>query len=243
MGAFEQLVQSDKQLQFARRAVAKYQRQLDHGPDDSEAPLDSEGLGAAAAQLNKRHIMNVDDISKINYEVVKSVPGNLLTPLYAGTHKLEGRQLDDERLENEVVQAKTKLYKNHLYTMNDEFLAALRAPAASTKAKRAREVADEESDEDLADVPLQVQIQWLQEIQHDLMGTYKDLVNKEKKWFTLKEVILDANAELDLFSTKDVERAPPNVNLGDPNAPTNPYSTVNTMLFHSKKKRNKKILP
>lgn len=187
----------DKQLQYARNAVKRY-REFE--------PLET------AVASNKRHIMNVDDTSKINYEMIKNAPGNL--PAVGGT--ISGVQ------DAEISVLKTKTYKGRLYELNDEYLE--RANAQVERLKKEPKVRSE--------VPLESQREWLEQIQQNLLHEYRALVKDEKKWIVLKELLLDANIELDLYSAQDPEKK--TVKLGSLAVPT--HSNANALLFNRPKR-------
>ena len=55
------------------------------------------------------------------------------------------------------------------------------------------------------ELPLTEQIEYLYEIQEKLLGQYKKLLRADEKWFVLRELLLDANVELDVFSEEDIK--------------------------------------
>lgn len=192
-----EFIRDDRQLQYASHAVKRYR--------ESE-PLEAQGAG------NKRHIVNVDDTSRINYEMIKNAPGNL--PGVAGS--VSGAA------DAEISGLKTKTYKSRLYEQNDEYLE--RANAQLDQMKR---VPRGDSS-----VPLESQHAWLQQIQQNLLQEYRGLVQDEKKWIVLKELLLDANVELDLYSAQDAEKK--TVKLGSVAVPT--HSNANALLFNRPKR-------
>ncbi|QLQ79294.1 hypothetical protein HG537_0B06420 [Torulaspora globosa] len=202
-------MEDDKQLEYARNAVRRYQKR-----EALEA-----GGGAAASQQgnssgnNKRHIVNVDDTSRINYEMIKNTPGNL--PPMGGS---------EEAQDAEISALKTRMYKGQLYRMNDEFLE--RVTGRSEELLRV-------PDAERVRVPLEDQHVWLQQIQQNLAREYRNLVNEEKKWILLKELLLDANTELDLYSAQDPTMK--TITLGSVAIPTN--SNANALIFNRTKRR------
>ncbi|EDO17489.1 hypothetical protein Kpol_1058p26 [Vanderwaltozyma polyspora DSM 70294] len=242
MVEFADLLAEDKQLQFAKSAIGRYKR--DKTPDFIEKDSHYKKIvGKISAQsnnsltggfglANRRHIVNVDDISKINYEMIKNSPGNMVV-VNGGS----GNESDSEtRLESEVNGLKTKLFKNHLYSLNEDYLKGV-----DTKVSDAAAAATVAAGESPEDIPLEDQSKWLKQIQIDLIGTYTSLVEQEKKWFAMKELLLDANAELDLFSTREVRKSQPNINMGEMDISSNPYSNISTLVFHKRKKRKLNI--
>lgn len=190
-------INDDRQLQYARYAVKRYRK--------------CEPLETALAS-NKRHIVNVDDTSRINYEMIKNTPGNL--PAVSGTISTVQ--------DNEISGLKTKTYKSRLYELNDEYLERANAQLDHLKKKpKATSV-----------VPLESQQAWLQQIQENLLQEYKELVKDEKKWIVLKELLLDANVELDLYSAQDQGKN--QVKLGSVAVPT--HSNANALLFNRPKR-------
>lgn len=199
-------MEGDKQLEYAGNAVRRYQER--------------EALeGAAAAQTsasgnNKRHIVNVDDASRINYEMIKNTPGNL--PPLAGA---------EEAQDAEISALKTRMYKGQLYRMNDEYLERV--------SERSEELLRAERAAGPVEVPLEDQHVWLQQIQEKLAAEYRRLVNEEKKWIVLKELLLDANTELDLYSAQDPTMK--TITLGSVAIPSS--SNANALIFNRTKRR------
>lgn len=123
------------------------------------------------------------------------------------------------------------MYKNKLYEMNDQYLEAV-----SQRIKDMNTSAAAQSDDE---VPLEDQYEWLTQIQENLGDQYKALVNEEKKWFVFKELLLDANAELDLYSAQDDKKTI--VKLGSMSLPIN--SNANTLIFNrTKRPKNSNIM-
>lgn len=189
MPSFEELLAQDKQLQYASQAVRHYRREKvpeflekdshNRRPTPSSTPQGSTSAtpastaGTAAnanaqSQLNagnnKRHIVNVDDISKINYEMIKNTPGNLPDI----NEKADSRSINSD---GEISGLKTKLYKNRLYDLNDNFLELIshRMPPG------------EEKPSEPPLLPLQEEIELLSQVQRNLIRDYQDLLNAERK--------------------------------------------------------------
>ena len=244
MVEFKDLFAQDRQLQYARQAILKYHDNAVPNFIEQDTQNKANGKPYATAtgssaqgpnsMSSRRHIMNIDDISRINYEMIKNSPGNMPATSSTDTDV-------QSKTENEVNIFKTKMYKNNLYLMNDKFLNSVGdivGEHSSGKKRGSSAVEAENSDnEEEDDIPLEDQKKWLEEIQKDLIKRYRLILNDEKKWFTLKELLLDANAELDLFSTIDARKPPPNIKLGDMEVPATPYSNISTLLFHDRKKR------
>ncbi|CAR28416.1 hypothetical protein ZYGR_0S00460 [Zygosaccharomyces rouxii] len=240
MSTFEELLAQDKQLQYALQAVRHYHSEKvpeflekdshNRRPTPSSTPQGSTSTtpastaGTAAnanaqSQLNagnnKRHIVNVDDISKINYEMIKNTPGNLPDI----DEKLDPKSNNSD---GEISGLKTKLYKNRLYDLNDDFLEII-----------SHRMPTEEKSSEPPLLPLQDQVNLLSQIQRNLIGDYEDLLNTERKWFILKEILLDANAELDLFSTQEERKK--TIKLGATTVP--PNANANALVFNRPKRQ------
>ncbi|QLL31780.1 hypothetical protein HG536_0B06480 [Torulaspora globosa] len=204
-------MEGDRQLEYARNAVRRYQ--------EREA-LEAGAGGAAASQQNssgnnKRHIVNVDDTSRINYEMIKNTPGNV--PPAAGS--------EEAAQDAEISALKTKMYKGQLYRMNDEYLERVNG--------RSEELLRAEPGGGQVEVPLEDQHVWLQQIHEQLAREYRSLVNEEKKWIVLKELLLDANTELDLYSAQDPTMQ--TITLGSVAIPSN--SNANALIFNRSKRQ------
>lgn len=130
----------------------------------------------------KKRVLNVDDTSKMSYEIIKNVPGNL------PNHEKEYNGID---------LLKTQIYKQKLSRMNDQFI--------KLHNRKINEVDNlEESDFGNTKLPTdEEQIDILYQIQQNLLMDYNKLLAEEKKWFFLKELIMDANIELDLYSQEE----------------------------------------
>lgn len=203
----------DRQLQYARNAVKRY-----HESQTVELSVGgAAGPQGPASGNNKRHIVNVDDTSRINYEMIKNTPGNL-PPLEPSEQAAQ---------DAEISGIKTRMYKGLLYRMNDEYLERINGRSAALRtAQRSEPVA----------APLEDQHRWLQQIRDRLQEEYRGLINEEKKWIVLKELLLDANTELDLYSAQDP--ATRTVTLGSVAIPTN--SNANALVFNRTKRRKVK---
>lgn len=243
MTTFQELFAQDKQLQYASHAVKHYHGEKvpeflekdshNRRPTPSATPLGSTSSTPATpastvstganlnaqnqlnAGNNKRHIVNVDDISKINYEMIKNTPGNLPDIDEKPDPKLNTS-------DGEISGLKTKLYKNRLYDLNDDFLEHIshRMPATDEKLPEP------------PTLPLQAQADLLTHVQENLIKDYQDLLNTERGWFILKEIMLDANAELDLFSTQEERKK--TIKLGATTVPTN--ANANALVFNRPKR-------
>ncbi|QLG74895.1 hypothetical protein HG535_0H02220 [Zygotorulaspora mrakii] len=241
-------LRDDKQLEYAFRAVKRYHENkvpdfLDKDSHNKKltggtASEGNGGNGGSHSQMsnnNKRHIINVDDTSKINYEMIKNTPGNLSSIRTENGARVNNvAQLTD----TEVNLVKTKMYKNKLYEQNDEYLEAVRQKIKqmSTSAEGST---DDGTDGEVDEHALGTQHEWLSQIQESLVGQYESLINEEKKWFVLKELLLDANAEFDLYSSQDEKRTI--VKLGSMSLPIN--SNANTLIFNrTKRPRNRNIV-
>ncbi|CCF57331.1 hypothetical protein KAFR_0C03390 [Kazachstania africana CBS 2517] len=211
---YDELLKTDKQLQFAFKSIENY-----YNAKDTDLVKDALILDLKDSTSNiRRHIVNVDDISRINYEMIKNAPGNLV----ASEHE---NDVDIDLL-------KTKMFKNNLYELNDTYLNLINWKNSI------REEQSNENDDNLnTDLPsLNDQIEYLYQIQEKLLKQYNSMINNEKKWFTLRELLLDANIELDLFSTNESNPKFIKINLGDKNL-QNSQSFANTLAFNRPKRQ------
>lgn len=220
---YNTLFDNDKQIQFANNAIKSYQ--LDNynssiiNNDLHYKEKNHKIVNSAVAVTNnniKRHILNIDNISKINYEMIKNVPGNiplqnttygneLLDTNSSNSNTKESNNNDETMKKNamdllDIDNVKTKIFKNNLFEMNDKFIHKLPQPNQSSSSSS--------NNESKIELPLDQQIDALYDLQKNLLQKYHSLQNIEKKWFALRETILDANIELDLFSEQDVKVLP-----------------------------------
>ncbi|CCD26101.2 Ies3p NDAI_0G03240 [Naumovozyma dairenensis CBS 421] len=211
---FQRLLAEDKQVQYAYHAIKKYKNDLK--PDLTSLDKD---------QNTKRHIMNIDDVSKINYEVIKTVPGTFIATA--------------SREEQDINALKATVFKDDLFRMNDKFAASINGRVEEIPNLKVEEdeVIEGDSEVDL----LFEKIGWLTKIQTNLINEYKNELNEERKWFTLNEIVLDANAELDLFSVKNRNRKRTKgaIDLGAAEVATQSFSS--TLAFNRPKRR--KVAP
>lgn len=238
MSNFEELLAQDEQIKYAANAVRHYREEKvpeflekdshNRRTTPSSTPQGSTsatpastissnaGTANVSAGNNKRHIVNVDDISRINYEMIKNTPGNLRDTTLPQDSKVITS-------DSEISTLKTKLYKNRLYDLNDDFLESI-----STRITPALQ-SQEKTETSLS---LQEQIALLTQLESNLVRDYNELLNTERKWFILKEIMLDANAELDLFSTQEERRT--TVKLGATTVP--PNANANALVFNRPKR-------
>ena len=213
----------------------------------------------------KRHILSVDDISRINYEVIKSTPGNVPAPLIIVRKDDVPSSLRDtsdlstslqEKMDeinvrrrknmlSEIDSIKTKMFKKSLFAINDWYIKRMAAKVAQGGADKkssattnlsstnnnnnsnsgsgsgdvSSTIKEGNVDQDKGpmttpnidltseddELPLTEQIEYLYEIQEKLLGQYKKLLRADEKWFVLRELLLDANVELDVFSEEDIK--------------------------------------
>ncbi|CAI4045853.1 Ies3p SKDI_12G1050 [Saccharomyces kudriavzevii IFO 1802] len=236
---FEELLATDKQVQFAHAATQHYksiktpdflEKDPHHkkfhntevlNPQGSSAPstaADANPTSTFSSHTNnstfKRHIVAVDDISKMNYEMIKNSPGNVVT--------------NANQDEIDISTLKTRLYKDNLYTMNDKFLQAVNDQIVIlNEAEQGQETED-------IGLPDGEKIDILTKIQESLLEEYETLSQKERKWFILKELLLDANVELDLFSNRGRKADHP-IAFGAVAIPTN--VNANSLAFNRTKRR------
>ncbi|AQZ19086.1 IES3 (YLR052W) [Zygosaccharomyces parabailii] len=238
MSTFQELLAQDEQIQYAANAVRHYHEERvpeflekdSHNrrttpvstphASTSTTPASLTSTSSNTANMNagnnKRHIVNVDDISRINYEMIKNTPGNLRDITLPQDPKTGNS-------DNEISTLKTKLYKNRLYDLNDDFLESI-----SNRITPALQVQQRTE----TSLPLEDQISLLTQLQSNLIHDYHELLNTERKWFILKEIMLDANAELDLFSTQEERRT--TVKLGATTVP--PNANANSLVFNRPKR-------
>ncbi|EWG89848.1 Ies3p [Saccharomyces cerevisiae P301] len=150
----------------------------------------------------------------MNYEMIKNSPGNVIT--------------NANQDEIDISTLKTRLYKDNLYAMNDNFLQAVNDQIVTLNAA---EQDQETEDPDLSD---DEKIDILTKIQENLLEEYQKLSQKERKWFILKELLLDANVELDLFSNRGRKASHP-IAFGAVAIPTN--VNANSLAFNRTKRR------
>ncbi|CCH60758.1 hypothetical protein TBLA_0D02550 [Henningerozyma blattae CBS 6284] len=160
----------------------------------------------------KRHILAVDDLTKINYEVIKNTPGSF--------QSIESPE-SDPILESEINLTKSKLFKNNLYSQNDAVLQSI-----ANKLQLGDIVNNEEANEYHQiekKIPIEKQISWLKQINQNLIKQYNSLLKEEKKWFILKELLLDANTEWDLYKSIDTA---PNSKIRNDNMDNQKYTSI-----------------
>ena len=238
---FEELLDTDKQVQYAHAATLHYkntktpdflekdthhkkfhtveslnQQSSSTPPTATDATSASTFSGHTNSSTFKRHIVAVDDISKMNYEMIKNSPGNVIT--------------NANQDEIDISTLKTRLYKDNLYTMNDQFLQAVNDQIVTLNA--AEQEQEQETEE--VDLPDDEKIDILSKIQENLLDEYQTLSQKERKWFVLKELLLDANVELDLFSNRGRKANHP-IAFGAVAIPTN--VNANSLAFNRTKRR------
>ena len=221
----------------------------------------------------KRHLLSVDDISRINYEVIKSTPGNVPAPMIivrkddvpsslrdisdlSASLREKIDEINIRRRKNmlsEIDSIKTKMFKKNLFAVNDWYIKRMAAKvvqgSTDTKsngtvlpstennnnnnnnsnsisnnggdngsngtsiinegnmdqAKDSMTTPDTDLTLEDDEPPLTEQIECLYEIQEKLIGQYKKLLRADEKWFVLRELLLDANVELDVFSEEDIK--------------------------------------
>jgi len=235
---YSSLFKKDKQLQFAANAINHYKiDKTTHTIQNDLHYYKEKGHIRTHNSNIKRHILNIDNTSRINYEMIKNIPGNIPvgnTIISSSNNSNnnededgnnaaedgnndndndndgDGDDDDDDDDENmnskkrtldliDIDIVKTKIFKNNLFEMNDSFINKL--------PKFENDTPEEETSATLQ-LPLNEQLDSLYQLQHGLLNQYSLLQNLEKKWFALREINLDANIELDLFSEQDVKSLP-----------------------------------
>lgn len=176
------LFRNDPQLMYSWQSVKRYNAPLQHLDDDRKSG-------------HKRHIISVDDHLKINYEVVKNIPGNLID-----LGSLKNKKTSEMDEVSRINKFRSLYYKEELNKFHDDF---------ATKSSDLRAASDAALRQTLTDfiggsnIPLEQQYVWLKEIQNFLFKQYQDEIQIEKSWYLRKEILLDANIKLDLFSSID----------------------------------------
>ncbi|CAL9728227.1 ino eighty subunit 3 [Monosporozyma unispora] len=195
---FNQLIETDKQVQFSYNAVKNYNKEIEHLTHDNNIQRNkinkinnNDDTNDTIVKPNlfpmKRHIINIDNISKINYDVIRNTPGNIST-----TYSPKYEEIDAIR---------ARYYRSGLHKMHDKFIYELNNKFEE-EATKYEETTTTKENEDI-DLPLNEQIDILYKIQENLLQDYKMSRKEYIKWFQLKEVMLDANVELDLYSKNE----------------------------------------
>lgn len=232
---YNDLLQHDKQLQFATQAVKNYRKDIENLKKYRDVTNNTTPTNTATHNLNtktslfpkKRHVINIDDISKINYDVIRNTPGNI-------------SMLDSPNYED-IDAIKARYYRSSLHKMHDQFIDTLnnRFLQKSFNSNNTQNDGDDGDDDDDGNeddqLSLNEQLSILYKIQQNLIKDYRQIQREQQKWFQLKEVLLDANIQLDLYSKN--EWGPDKLN-GQNNANTSKSSTsVNTFRNPRKKQR------
>lgn len=124
---------------------------------------------------NKRHIVAIDDSLKINYEVIRHILGQLA----------QGEEIED------INRLKLVHYKDSLNKMHEEFISIW---------QKADDDIEESDYTNLDEPTLLEHKKWLTELNEKLKSDYSEAIQLEKKWFLLKEILLEACTRLDLCS-------------------------------------------
>lgn len=150
------------QVQRSKRAIARYKNAPLHTSADEDRKSG-----------NKRHIVAIDDSLKINYEVIRHIPGQL-----AQREEIE----DLNRLK--LIQ-----YKDSLNKMHEDYIDIW---------KREDPALENVDYAQLDESTLLEEKKWLTELNDKLKKDHTEAVQLEKKWFLLKEIMLEACTRLDL---------------------------------------------
>lgn len=238
MEAFKEILKNDKQLQYIKSSINYYKSTPvpsflitdAYSKDKVSFPSNSallsmnanaiENINTASSSTNfKRHILTVDDINRINYEMLKNAPGNFFLDERGAEGVSEDgenkpikrkekpvRDDKEQEMENEINTTKNKFYKKQLYDQNDSFLNSIitHLEEASTITTTNEGKVQSKKDE-INQISNEQKVEWLSEINTKLISDYKKLLSEEKKWFILKEILIDANAELDLSGDIDID--------------------------------------
>lgn len=224
---YNELLQNDKQLQFASQAIKNYKKDIenlkqykDSANNHSTTTITTHNLNTKASLFpKKRHVINIDDISKINYDVIRNTPGNISI-------------LDSPNYED-IDAIKARYYRSSLHKMHDQFIDTLNDRFLQKSFNSSSQNSENESEEE--QLSLDEQLFILYRIQQNLMKDYKQIQREQQKWFQLKELLLDANIQLDLYSKN--EWGPDKLN--EQNNNNNRKSTSSTNTFRNPRKRQR----
>lgn len=182
---YEQLLQNDKQLQFAVQAIKNYTQDIENLKKCKDTNNNTTNNLNPKTSLfpKKRHVINIDDISKINYDVIRNTPGNI--------------SIVDSSSYEDIDAIKARYYRSSLHKMHDQFIDTLND-------KFLQKSFDLDlRDNDDEELPLSEQLSILYKIQQNLIKDYRQIQREQQKWFQLKELLLDANIQLDLHSKNE----------------------------------------
>lgn len=174
---YDELFQNDRQLHHSRNAIHNYQKEFNK--------MDDNFTHRANLFPMKRHIINIDNISKINYDVIRNTPGNLT---YSSN-------LDD------LDTLKAKYYRSGLHKMHDQFINNLNDEFIHD-IKAQSDINDSDNNSGNVPLSLEEQVETLYTVQENLLNDYRAIKRQQRKWFQLKELMLEANINLDLYSKK-----------------------------------------
>lgn len=187
MDEYYKLLETDSQLNFARSAIQRYSAMASSEQEEDKKTG------------HKRNIIAVDDNLRINYEMVKTSPGNFLESVPASTTSAAKNKAKKDQA-TKIGKLKTQYYKARLYDLNEKFSQKNGVSASQELLQDKLQREYENFDETPS---LEQQCEWLTEIHERLVSQYKQSLQEEKKWFLKKELLLDANIKLDLFSSND----------------------------------------
>lgn len=151
-------------VQWTKKAIARYKSAALHLSADDDRKSG-----------NKRHIVAIDDSLKINYEVIRHIPGQLA----------QGEEIE------ELNRLKLVHYKDQLNKMHEEYIDLW---------QQGEEEVEDTDYTQHEDSLLREEKEWLTEMNQQLRKEYRDAIQLEKKWFLMKEVLLEASTRLDLCS-------------------------------------------
>lgn len=221
---FDDLMKNDIQIKYSLNAIKSYK--IDKVPDFIDRDIRQKNEKWKNNSNLRRHIVGVDDISRINYEMIKNSPGNLINK----------NDIEDNDF-YQINTVKTKLFKDNLYKKNDDFIMSI-STHCDVGEEEDDKIKEEDAEEDDTNITtslsLDDQKDILYKIQNNLFKQYKQSQLEEKKWFILKELLLDANIELDIFSQLKKDQS---INLGSINPPNNnTLSSINAQTFKRRKR-------
>lgn len=230
---YNKLLHNDKQLQFATQAIKNYRKDIenlkkyqDTTDNHNTAPTTAttiHNLNTKASLFpKKRHVINIDDISKINYDVIRNTPGNISV-------------LDSSNYED-IDAIKARYYRSSLHKMHDQFIDTLNDRFLQKSFDLNSQNDENENEDD--QLPLNEQLSILCKIQQNLINDYRQIQREQQKWFQLKELLLDANIQLDLYSKN--EWGPDKLNeQNNNNNNNNSKSTPSVNTFRNPRKRKR----
>ncbi|KAH3903067.1 uncharacterized protein SCODWIG_03719 [Saccharomycodes ludwigii] len=206
---YYKLLKEDPQLQNSLKSIQRYKK-TSNDPDPFKR-----------VKKTRHNILTVDENNKINYENIRLVPGSFgeyTTNDYNTTLKNETDEPSSQqeqtnsattnnnddsntlKLYNKISSTKIKNYKQQLVGQNDTFLSIPVSPISSDGDNININIQDN-TEETQA---LLHYINDLQKMHTELIDEYRQVKHQQLNWFLKKELMLDANMKLDLYSIRDI---------------------------------------